>query len=311
MGKKYPLHPDFKTFDIINLGNMQFTPRKLKIINALGGLSLKFHRLDKNLKKHSQTIEGFDSNHISVTIYEPKSLGNNAPCLLYLHGGGFILRDFIFIHNTVCKYAAQVPCKVIFVHYRLAPTFPFPIPVEDSYASLMWVAKNAQELGINPQKIAIAGDSAGGALAAAVTQMARDKHGPTICFQLLIYPVTDISQSTQSMKEYIDTPGWNARLNQQMWKLYLKDGDKGMLSYASPLAATSFSNLPPAYIETEEFDCLRDEGILYADKLKKNGISVILNEIKGSFHGFDQNHNRKIVQEAMHARIISLQNHLN
>lgn len=131
------------------------------------------------------------------------------------------------------------------------------------------------------------GDSAGGALAAACALRAKDEGGPKLCFQLLIYPVTDCRMETPTMKNYTDSPMWNARLNKKMWKLYLRDGDYGMPQYAAPLLARDFSNLPPAYVEVEEFDCLHDEGIAYAKALGKAGVEVQVEDVKGTFHGFD------------------------
>ena len=195
------------------------------------------------------------------------------------------------------------------MHYRTAPENPFPAPVEDAYSSLLWVNEHADELGINKDKIAVGGDSAGGALAAAVTQMARDRKGPEICFQMLIYPVTDCTQTSSSIKEFFDAPNWNANLTRQMWQLYLKDGYKNMLPYASPMCATSFSNLPPAYIETQEFDCLRDEGNNYAYKLQESDVEVTLKQLKGTIHGFDVNGNTNLTKQALMERENILKTH--
>lgn len=150
---------------------------------------------------------------------------------------------------------------MVFVDYRWAPRHAFPVGVEDCYAAFQWVYQKAEEIGIDPDKIAMGGDSAGGALAAAVCLMARDRKASKICFQMLIYPVTDARQVTESVKEFIDTPLWNGKQNQKMWKLYLGQGVHPNKAYASPMEAASFNNLPDAYIEVAEFDCLRDEGI--------------------------------------------------
>ena len=129
------------------------------------------------------------------------------------------------------------------------------------------------------------GDSAGGALAAACALRARDEGGPWLCFQLLVYPVTDCRMETNSMRKYTDSPMWNAVLNRKMWELYLRDEDHGTPQYAAPLLAHDFSNLPPAYVEAEEFDCLHDEGIAYAKALEAAGVQV--EDVRGTFHGFD------------------------
>lgn len=176
---------------------------------------------------------------------------------------------------------------VVFVHYRTSDTAPFPAPFWDCYAALEWVWDNAPKLRLDRARIAVGGDSAGGALAAACALRARDKGGPRLCFQLLVYPVTDCRMETASMTKYTDSPLWNARLNRKMWELYLRDGDCGMPEYASPMLARDFSGLPPAYVEVEEFDCLHDEGTAYAKVLEAAGVDVQLEDVKGTFHGFD------------------------
>lgn len=311
MNKKYKLHEDFSHLKNIYFGDIKITPFRIKLMNTLGSITNTISYPIKDIKKTKKIIEGYRGEDIEVTIYEPQNIKTNAPCIINFHGGAFIFREFGHKHKIAMQYAHEVPCKVVFVHYRLAPEYPFPVGVEDCYASLLWVHSNSKELGINHNKIAVAGDSAGGDLAAAVTHMAKDRNGPKICFQMLVYPVLDSSQSTKSIKELSDGPAWNSNLNRQMWEYYLKDGDKGMLKYASPTSSKSFEGLPPAYIETEEFDCLRDEGNIYAEKLKKAGVDVCLNELKGTFHGFDSMYNKDIVRRTMATRIEILKRYLN
>lgn len=303
---KYKLHKDLKKYGIFDFSGIKMKPYMAKVINLFTAISRACFRPDADIKGTKREIEGYKGEKISATIYEPKDIGENAPCMLYFHGGGFFLKEFGHMHKLVCIYAKNVSCKVVLVDYRLTPKHPFPVGVEDSYNSLLWVHRLAQELGIDVRRIAVMGDSAGGCLAAAVTQMSRDRKGPPICFQSLIYPVLDYSQSTQSIKDFFDAPCWSSNLNRQMWKVYLENGDHGMLSYASPSSATSLSGLPPAYIETPEYDCLRDEGIAYADRLAQSGIAVILNKIKGAFHGFDISLNSEIVKAAIEARCNAL-----
>jgi len=136
--------------------------------------------------------------------------------------------------------------------------------------------------------------------------MARDRKAPRICFQMLIYPVTDARQITESIKNYTDTPLWNSRLTKKMWKLYLKDGVPDNREYASPMEAMSFENLPDAYVEVSEFDCLRDEGIAYAEALQKSGVNVELNKTIGTIHGFEIAEKSEIVRESVARRIEAL-----
>jgi acetyl esterase/lipase len=186
--------------------------------------------------------------------------------------------------------------------YRLAPDHPFPAGVEDCYATLLWVVRYASRLGIDRSRIAIAGDSAGGGLAAAIAQMARDKKGPPICMQMLLYPVTDCSRTTESANKYTDTPIWNSLANRKMWDIYLKGWDKPISPYASPMHAESLSGLPPAYVETAEFDPLHDEGILYAKRMESDGVIVTLNETKHTVHGYDLIKVNEIVKESLALR---------
>ncbi|KNZ41503.1 alpha/beta hydrolase [Acetobacterium bakii] len=301
---EYGLHKDLAGMEKAAFPNFNITPFVIKVINAVGTVSVALTRLSINKRKLK--ISGADGGKFYLTIYEPQNCIDTKPCLLYFHGGAFVFRDFGYMHKKVCKYATESACKIVFVHYRLAPKYPSNVLLEDSYSSLEWVFKHSKDLGIDPNKIAVGGDSAGGALAAAVTQMTRDRKGPKICFQMLIYPVTDAAQKTASIKSFDNTPGWNANLNKQMWNYYLKNTDPKTMKYVSPMSNPSFENLPDAYVEVEEFDCLRDEGIAYAQKLMDHGANVKLNYIKGTFHGFDINLKKGVVIKAVNARIKAL-----
>ena len=147
------------------------------------------------------------------------------------------------------------------------------------------------------------GDSAGGALAAAVCQMARDRGTDTPIFQLLVYPVTDRRMDNASCRNYTDTPMWNAKLSEKMWQGYVQNANAADIAYASPMEAECFEDLPAAYVETAEFDCLHDEGVAYAQAMQKAGIDVVLNETKGTMHGFDIVEKAPTTQAAVAARI--------
>ncbi|MFM7785842.1 MAG: alpha/beta hydrolase, partial [Gammaproteobacteria bacterium] len=169
---------------------------------------------------------------------------------------------------------------------RLAPEHPYPAALHDCYAGLCWVMAHAAELGIDPARIAIAGQSAGGALAAAVTLFSRDHDGPRPCFQLLEIPVMDDRLDTPSMRAFTDTPLWNRPNAEWGWRHYLGPLFGGDVpAYAAPLRAADLSGLPPAYISTMEFDPLRDEGLLYGMRLLQAGVPVELHNFPGTFHG--------------------------
>lgn len=306
--QKYQIADELKDYArLMTLGSVKITPAKIALINTAMTLTSQAPVVDLRVKVSKKRITTYDGKSIGLTIYEPKDIKDDkVPAILYLHGGGFMIREASLHHKVAREYAVGAHAKVFFVHYRLAPKYAFPYPVEDCYSALLWLSRNANRLGIDKKRIAVAGDSAGGGLAAALTHMTRDRSGPRLCFQMLIYPALDHRQKTISIKEFYDAPGWNSVLNKQMWKIYLRKGQFGMLSYASPAVSTCFDDLPPAYIEPQEFDCLRDEAIEYARVLEEHNVKVEVNLIKGSFHAFDLLQSKRIVKRAMARRINAL-----
>lgn len=243
---------------------------------------------DEKMKVNKYCIKSYDNSEITVRVLEPQNIGNNAPCLVYYHGGGFIIGLMEYHLNAIRNYVLGTPCKVVCVDYRLAPEHPFPVPVKDSYQTLLWTQENADMLNIDTNKIAVGGDSAGAALAAVVAQIARDKKGPRICFQMLNYPYIDYSMSTESYKKFTDTPIWNSEASKMAIPLYFANGilEEDKL-YSSVFEAKDFSNLPNAYLEVAEFDCLRDEGLAYAEKLKNAGVETEVVKTVGTVHAYD------------------------
>jgi acetyl esterase/lipase len=224
---------------------------------------------------------------VPLRIYVPKAAAS-APrgCVVEIHGGGFMLGSVAMMDPWCQKVAAELDAVVVSVEYRLAPEHPFPAGVEDCHAALCWTAKNASELGVDPARIAIAGQSAGGGLAAATALIARDRGFPALCFQLLEIPELDDRLDTPSMRAFQDTPLWNRPNAVWSWKHYLGPNHQGEVSpYAAPARATDLSGLPPAYVSTMEFDPLRDEGILYALRMLQAGVPVELHSYPGTFHG--------------------------
>ena len=257
---------------------------------------------DKEMSVHRETIGGYLSEPIEVFVMEPRDIETDN-CLVYYHGGGFFFEASGSHYKNAKAYALNVPCKVLFVQYRLAPKHPFPIPVEDCYEALKWAYENSEKLGISREKIALGGDSAGGCLTAAVAQMVRDRNlGIDILFQLLVYPFVDQSMSSESNQRFMDTPVWNSTLSKLMVGGYVQNPNVENYVYASPIEG-SCENLPKAYIETAEFDCLHDDGIHYAEKLRDAGIEVEVNETKGTMHGFDIAQKAPTTQAAVAARI--------
>lgn len=241
-------------------------------------------------------------------IYRNEKGQDPAPCLVYIHGGGFFLRDAPYIHERVMEYALKADCTVVFVEYQTADQAAFPVPFEDCVDTIQYVYDHAESLGIDPKKIAVGGDSAGGCLAAASALWCRDHQIP-LCFQMLIYPVTDCRMNTRSDRNMPDSPLWNSSLSKKMWEIYLHDGlgpFEGRPEYASPVLASDFSGLPPAYIEVEQFDSLRDDGLEYAHLLEKAKVPVQLEDLHGSIHGFDVKADTALTRTAMRLRILAL-----
>ncbi|WP_430613758.1 alpha/beta hydrolase [Flavobacterium sp. JP2137] len=236
----------------------------------------------------NRSIPGLHPSSPEVRLRVYRQRGAEASrVLLYFHGGGFVFGNPEQSDELFYRLAPDSGYTVVSVAYRLAPESPFPAAIEDGYAALLWLTHHGSEIGIDPQKIIVGGRSAGGALATALTQMARDKKGPQIHFQLLSYPVTDYSCSSPSMLEFTASPIWDYSGAKSSWKLYLTDHSLPVSPYASPLSATDFSNLPPAFIMACELDPLRDEAIEYAQKLLQAGVAVELQVIPGAIHVFD------------------------
>jgi acetyl esterase/lipase len=301
---KYNLNKDLLKYQN---QNTDLNPALLPIINRFLAISFRMKKIPDNVIAAKIKIPGYKDAMISITVFEPKGIEKNAPCLIYYHGGAFSLKAAPYHKYLIGEYASKTPCKVVFVDYRLTPKYAFPIGVEDCYTAFEWVYQHADELEIDNNRIAIGGDSAGGALSAAVTQMARDRKAPRISFQMLVYPVTDARQNTETIKKYIDTPLWDSKANSRMWELYLSDRNFNQRAYASPMEATSFVGLPDAYVEVSEFDCLRDEGIFYAEALEKSGCEVEINKTIGTIHGFELAEESEITSESVKRRVKALQ----
>ncbi|MBQ7922832.1 MAG: alpha/beta hydrolase [Clostridia bacterium] len=259
---------------------------------------------DKEVTVTRHEIESYDGAEIECFLMSPVSIAEKASCLIYIHGGGFVLPAAGYHYKNAMRYAKEVGCRVVFVNYRLAPQYRHPVFFWDCYAAMCWVYDNAEKLKIDITRIGIGGDSAGSTLSVGVCMMARDrKHPIKFRFQMLPYPYLDARGNSESCKKYTDTPMWNSSLSDRIGPMTKADLNDPSYVYYSPVEAESFESLPPAYIETAEFDCLHDDGILYAKKLRDAGITVELNETKGTMHGFDIVQNAPTTQAAVAARI--------
>ena len=224
---------------------------------------------------------------VPVRIYRPTTEPDGpVPAVLEIHGGGFVLGTVEMSDGFCDRVAAEDQAVVVSVDYRLAPEDPFPAALDDCYAALSWLHDNADELGVDRERIAIAGQSAGGGLAAGIALLARDRGGPALCFQLLEIPELDDRLETPSMQQFTDTPLWNRPNAVSSWAHYLgPDHDGDVSPYAAPSRAEDLSGLPSAFVSVMEFDPLRDEGIIYAMRLLGAGVATELHAYPGTFHG--------------------------
>jgi len=248
-------------------------------------------------------IPGFKNGKINTLVIEPKNAEGVLPCIVLYHGGGMLLKASKAHYQMAKWYAEKANCRVVFPDYRLMPKNRYPVAIEDGYSAYLWVIDNAEQLGIDKTRIVLAGDSAGAYIAEAVTLMIDDRDKIAPKGNLLIYPVTDKRMEMESMKLYTDTPVWNSELTKMFWKAYLADKTDVVNRYASPIESESLKMFPKTYIEVAEFDCLRDEGIAFSEKLHSDGVPVELHEIKGTCHGFEVALKSKIVQNAVRRRI--------
>lgn len=222
---------------------------------------------------------------IPIRIYSPKGVGP-FPMTLMFHGGGWVIGDLVTADlqsREICNGAESI---VISVDYRLSPEHKFPAAAEDCYAATKWASEHAEKLNGDKARIAVAGDSAGGNLAAVVSQMARDQSGPSIAFQLLVYPVTDGSSfTTPSYQQNADGYMLTTESMHWFWNHYAESADR-LSPYASPMLADDLSQLPACFIMTAEFDPLRDEGEKYGKLLRDAGVPTSVKRYDGFIHGF-------------------------
>jgi acetyl esterase len=249
-----------------------------------------------------------DAPAVKVRIYRPSGVEGILPGVLYIHGGGFCVGDIETENIGAAQAAVSAQAVVVSVDYRLAPEHPFPAGIEDCYAALVYLAKSASELRLDPDRVAVMGGSAGGGLAAGIALLARDRGGPAVCFQVLNIPELDDRLETPSMKQFTDTPLWNRPNAIVSWRYYLGDALGGDISrYAAPARAEDLRGLPPAYVSTMEYDPLRDEGLIYAMRLLEAGVSVELHQFPGTFHGSAMMGNAEVSRRASSEMMAALE----
>jgi len=235
-----------------------------------------------SVRDHQVAVPG---GTITVRVFTPQGSGAK-PALVYFHGGGWVTGD-IETHDGICRTLANAAdCVVASVDYRCAPEHKFPTAAEDAYAATRWVVEQGAALGVDTRRLAVIGDSAGGNLAAAVALMARDRKGPALAFQVLVYPVTDCDFERPSYIENAEGYNLTSESMRFYWDQYAPGAADRVHPYASPMRAASLAGLPPALVITAEYDPLRDEGEAYARALGAAGVPVAHTRYPGMIHAF-------------------------
>ena len=301
----YPFHPELKKYE---KQTIPVLPLLVPVLQKLMGVLYGAEASDQSVDVSRLKIPARDDFQLRGLLYSPVEASKNGPCLLFLHGGGFAYNAAPHHFALARNFARRLGWKTILVDYRLAPKHKYPTAPEDCWDTYCWILKNSNSLGIDPARIAVCGDSAGGNLAAVLCQMARDRGVPLPKAQLLLYPVTDRRMMTDSVKKYIDTPMCNSRDMEKYFELYLNKGSVENIPYLSPIEAASLAGLPDAYVEVAEFDCLRDEGLAYAEEMQRCGVSVQTHEVRGAMHGYDIAVESGLVNQLMELRTAFLTN---
>jgi acetyl esterase/lipase len=230
-----------------------------------------------------------DGSELTLRIYRPRRSEAPVPILYWMHGGGMVIGSFDMDDALLVDAVERLGLAVASVDYRLAPEHPDPTPVEDCYAGLVWIAEHSAALGVDPNRIAVGGISAGGGLAAGIALLARDRAGPSLRFQLLLAPMLDDRAVSFSSTAYDESTVWNRNDNRSAWTALLgtRVGTDDVSNYAAPGRATELAGLPPTFLDVGEIETFRDESIDYARRLLAAGVSTELHVYSGAFHGFD------------------------
>lgn len=306
---KYAIHPDFAHYPYMPF---PFGGVMVAMINGLIRMDTFFRQRHLLGKAKVHLVHSADGASFKVYQFMPDhhQAGKKLPAIVYYHGGAFAL-TYASTHVVSMNIYAQQGYAVFMVDYRLGPKHVFPKPFEDAWAALQWVSQHADTLDVDKQRIAVAGDSAGGCLSAAVAQKAKDA-GLPLCGHLMIYPALDKSSSTESVQRFVDTPLWNGVANKKMWEMYLRDyAGKAAPAYAAPADRADLGGLSPAYVENAEFDPLRDEAEAYAKRLQTAGVKTVFNPTKGTVHGYDTVFDSEISKAAMQQRLDFLKSIFN
>ena len=253
------------------------------LVGAQAGVKLTLPKADV-----SQKTINVDGQSIKLTIVRPAGVKGQTPAFMFVHGGGWILGDYPTHERLVRDLVAGSGATAVFVNYDPSPEAHYPVAINQIYAATKWVSEHGKEINVDGSRLAIAGNSVGGDMSAAVSLMAKEKGGPKLKFQLLLWPVTDANFETGSYKQFAEGHFLTRNMMKWFWDAYTTNPEERRSIYASPLQATTeqLKGLPPALIQTAENDVLRDEGEAYGRKLDAAGVDVSVVRYNGMIHDF-------------------------
>ncbi|WP_460122661.1 alpha/beta hydrolase [Pseudomonas sp. S2_C03] len=275
--------------DVLNAGTgkpmEQMTPKDARavLVGAQSGVKLTLPKADVSEK----TIQ-VDGQSISLTIVRPAGVKGELPVFMFFHGGGWVLGDFPTHERLVRDLVAGSGAAAVFVNYTPSPEAHYPVAINQAYAATKWVAEHGKDINVDGKRLAVAGNSVGGNMAAVVALMAKDKGTPAIKFQVLLWPVTDANFDTGSYNQFAEGHFLTRNMMKWFWDNYTTDAKQRNEIYASPLRATTaqLKGLPPALVQTAGADVLRDEGEAYARKLDEAGVPVTSVRYNGMIHDY-------------------------
>lgn len=253
------------------------------LVGAQKSVEVNYSGIEESEKVISQ-----NGYKVKIHITKPKGAKANAPVFIFIHGGGWVLGDYPTHRRLVRDLVVASGAVAVFPDYTPSPEAQYPVAINEIYAATQWIAENGKEIGVDGKNLAVAGNSVGGNMTAAITLMAKDKKGPHIKLQVLLWPVTDANFETESYNSYANGRFLTKNMMKWFWDNYLPDTNKRKEIYASPLQASldQLKDLPPALVQTAENDVLRDEGEAYARKLNEAGVPVTLTRYNGLIHDY-------------------------
>ncbi|RKT86343.1 Acetyl esterase/lipase [Saccharopolyspora antimicrobica] len=287
-----PFDPELEAvLAIVNAEVPAITPETIPALREAGNQMEAVEEMLRTagVTRRDLTIPGYEGADLPVSVFARADHTEAGPGFYQIHGGGMIMGDRTTGMSHFLPWIVEHDAVVVAIEYRLAPEFPDPYPVEDCYAGLLGTAEHAAELGIDPDRLIISGASAGGGLAAGTALLARDRKGPELAGQVLIYPMLDDRDQSVSTAQYDGFGLWDRQSNLTGWNALLGErrGTEDVSIYAAPARATDLSGLPPAFIDCGSAEVFRDEDVAYATALWRSGVQAELHVWPGGFHGFD------------------------